>query len=128
MTNREKNARYVAELGGAMVIYLVALYVSIRTAPRFSSEIARTAMGMLPMLGVLLAIWAIVRHSRRVDEYVRQTTLEYISISAAVTAGWTMTYGLLEMVGFPRLSMFTVWPVMGGVWFALARVNAIRNR
>lgn len=34
------------------------------------------------------------------------------------------TYGFLETAGYPRLSMFTVWPLMGGVGGAL---TCIRN-
>jgi hypothetical protein len=50
------------------------------------------------------------------DEYARLKSLEAIAISAAFTAGWTLTYGFLENAGFPKLSMGVVWPVMGAVW------------
>ena len=80
------------------------------------------------MLPILLAIWAIVRQVRRSDEFIRKTTMEHIAIAAAVTAGWTFTYGFLENAGYPRLSMFTVWPVMGAVWGGLTIVGAWRHR
>jgi hypothetical protein len=80
------------------------------------------------MLPIGLAIWAIARHFLRVDEYIEQVTLENISIAAAVTAGASLTYGFLENAGFPKLSMFVVWPVMGAVWGALACIRELRNR
>lgn len=128
MGARKKTLRYVAELGGALVIYAITLPISIRCAESWPAGAWRDATAALPMLGVLLAIWAIVRHFRRVDEYVRKRMLEQLGIAAAVTAGWTFTYGFLENAGFPRLSMFVVWPVMGAVWAVLAMVHAAQER
>ena len=51
-----------------------------------------------------------------------------MAIAAAVTAGWTFTYGFLENAGYPRLSMFIVWPVMGAVWGLLACIDTLRHR
>jgi hypothetical protein len=52
--------------------------------------------------------------------------LEDVAVAAAVTAGASLTYGFLENAGFPKLSMFVVWPVMGAVWFALACIRQCR--
>ncbi len=68
----------------------------------------------------MLALWAIIRQFKRVDEFVRLRTLENVAIAAAVTAGATFSYGFLENAGFPRLSMFAVWPLMGAVWAVVA--------
>jgi hypothetical protein len=68
------------------------------------------------MIGFLLAIWALARHLRRIDEFMRQTMLETFAIGAAVTAAVTFSYGFLETAGFPRISMFAVWPIMGASW------------
>ena len=42
------------------------------------------------------------------------------TIAAAITACLSITYGFLESAGFPKLSMFWVWGVMGLVWGAVA--------
>jgi hypothetical protein len=42
--------------------------------------------------------------------------LETIAIAFAITGGVTFTYGFLENAGYARLSMFTVWGVMGLSW------------
>jgi hypothetical protein len=119
---------YYLEMTGALLLYVVVLALALRLAPNVPSGALQTGLYVSPMIPFLLAIWAVVRHFRRSDEYIRQSTLEYIAIAAAVTAGWTFTYGFLENAGYPRLSMFTVWPVMGGVWAVLACLGALRNR
>lgn len=73
-------------------------------------------------------IWAIARHLRRVDEYVRQFTLKNIAIAAALTAGATFTYGFMETAGYEKLSMFTVWLVLCGAWGAATCIRGLMNR
>jgi hypothetical protein len=115
--------RYYAELGGAMFLYVLVLTVSIAVGQSMPESLWRTLLLVSPMGPFLLATWAVARQVRRTDEYCRLKVLEAIAISAAVTAGWTFTYGFLENAGFPRLSMFTVWPVMGAVWAFVAMVR-----
>jgi hypothetical protein len=76
----------------------------------------------------MLAVRAIVRQIRRSDEFMRKMLVEHVAITAAVTAGWTFTYGFLENAGYPKLSMFTVWPAMGAVWAILTIVEKVRHR
>jgi hypothetical protein len=128
MATREKTVRYSVELGAALAIYAITVAVSVRWVISLPIGAARDGAALLPMAGVLLVIGAVARQFRRMDEYVKRKMLEQLSIAAAVTAGWTMTYGFLENVGFPRLSLFFVWPGMGVVWGALAVVHAVRSR
>lgn len=116
MHEKEVKKAYTRELMGAMVLYAVMLAVSIRVGRGMDPSHLRTALLISPMIGFGLAVWAIARQFRRIDEYQRQITLENMAIAAAVTAGASFTYGFLESAGFPRLSMFVVWPVMGGAW------------
>jgi hypothetical protein len=70
-------------------------------------------------------IWVVARYFQRVDEYLRLRILENWAITAAITMGWTFTYGFLENAGLPRLSMFTVFPAMGftsGILFFFRRI------
>jgi hypothetical protein len=48
--------------------------------------------------------------------------------AGAVTAGLTFTYGFLEGAGFPKLSMFWVWGLMGGTWAAVAGLRCLVSR
>ena len=128
MSQRERNIRYYRELTGALVLYAAVLVTALTFGQQMPSGAARTMLYVSPMLPFLLAVWAIVRQIRRSDEFIRKTTLEHVAIAAAVTAGWTFTYGFLENAGYPRLSMFTVWPVMGAVWGVLAIASCLRQR
>jgi hypothetical protein len=116
MLERDARKKYQLELGGAMVLYVGVLFGSIYVARPMDASTARTILLLSPMIPLLLAIWAIARQFRRMDEFVRLRTLEGLAIGAAVTAALSLTYGFLESAGFPKLSMFWVWPVMGFVW------------
>ncbi len=128
MSEKARNLQYYKELMGALLLYAIVLVAALTFGQRMSPGPAQTALYVSPMLPFLLAVWAIVRQIRRSDEFIRKTTLEHMAIAAAVTAGWTFTYGFLENAGYPRLSMFTVWPVMGAVWGVLTIIASLRNR
>lgn len=115
MREKEAGRRYMIELFSGLGIYMLLLFVAIRYAPGMGGS-AGTALMISPMIGFCLALWAVVRQFMRIDEYQHLRQLQSIAIAAAVTAGWTFTYGFLENAGFPRLSMFVIWPVMGAVW------------
>jgi hypothetical protein len=54
--------------------------------------------------------------------------LESFSNAKAITGAVTFTYGFLETAGFPRLSMFAVWPVMGISWGLVCAARALLDR
>lgn len=116
MLEQDIKRKYFRELGGALAIYVAILFGSLTLAKDVDPGTARTLLLLSPLVPVVLAVWAIARQFRRMDEFVRLQSLESVAIAAAVTAGWTLTYGFLESAGFPKLSMFWVWPVMGFVW------------
>lgn len=116
MKEREGNRKYLRELLSALALYMLMLFGGIHLAKSMEPGAPRTLLLVAPMIPVLLSVWAIARHFRRMDEFLRLRSLESIAIAAAVTAGLSLTYGFLENAGFPKLSMFWVWPVMGAVW------------
>lgn len=108
---RIKNA-YFRELFGALALYTVLLVAAITFGRPMAPGALRTLVLLSPMIGFGLAIWAIVRHLQREDEYLRKRLLENVSLGAVITAGLTFSYGFLETAGYPKLSMFTVWCVL----------------
>lgn len=128
MLEKQARNRYLVELFAGLGIYMILLMAALKYAPGMPAGALRTAVMVSPMFGFALGVWAIVRQMARMDEYLRQQTLEAIGIAAAVTAGWTFTYGFLENAGFPRMSMFMVWPVMGGVWGVVVCVRRLLDR
>ena len=105
---------YHRELFGALALYAVLLTLSIYFGKTMAHGALRTVLLLTPMVGFGATIWAIARHLWREDEYMRQRLMENIALAAAMTAGLCFTYGFLELAGFPRLSMFTVWCVLCG--------------
>lgn len=119
---------YLRELGGALLVYTLLLVLTIRYGRPMEPGLLRTVVLLSPMLGFCLGLWAIARHLRRVDEYVRMFLLESFALGAAITAGLSFTYGFLETAGYPKLSMFAVWMVLCGATGLVTLVRSALGR
>lgn len=116
MREREATRKYLFEFGGAMALYLVVLFFSLRGAKLLDAGVGRTVLLLTPMAPIALALWAYMRQLRRMDEFVRLRSLQALALAGGIGAGFCLTWGFLENAGYPRLSMFTVWMVFGGSW------------
>ena len=112
MREKRLNKAYFRELFGAIALYTILLVGAISFGRPMAPGALRTVVLLSPMIGFGLAIWAIVRHLQREDEYRRKRLLENVSLGAAITAALTFSYGFLETAGYPKLSMFVVWCVL----------------
>lgn len=128
MYEQKVKRAYNIELWSSIAVYAVILVLSIRYGRPLADGPLRTAILLSPMLGFALMIRAIARHIARIDEYQRKFLLETSALAFAITGGITFTYGFLETAGFPRLSMFSVWMVMGASWGVVNIVRVIRLR
>lgn len=128
MYEQKVKRAYNIELWSSIAVYVVVLVLSIRYGRPLADGPLRTAILLSPMLGFALMIRAIARHIARIDEYQRKFLLETSALAFAITGGITFTYGFLETAGFPRLSMFSVWMVMGASWGAVNIVRVILLR
>lgn len=128
MLEREARRKYLLEMGGAMALYIGVLFVSISLGRGMPESVARTLLLLTPLVPVGFAVWAIARQFGRMDEFQRLRSLETLAVAAAITAGATFTYGFLENLGFPRLSMFWIWPIMGGAWGVAAALRCFAPR
>jgi hydrogenase-4 membrane subunit HyfE len=127
--HEKKIARaYLLELFSSLGIYMLILFVSIKIGRPMPEGLLRTVLLASPMLGFFLAIWAIARQVARMDEYIRRLLLENIAIAFAITAAVSFTYGFMETAGYPKLSMFMVWGVMGGSWGAVSVLRKVLDR
>jgi hypothetical protein len=123
MHEKQVARAYKTELWTAVAVYAVLLFGSIYAARSMSAGVPRTIVMVMPMIGFGLMIRAIARHVARIDEYQRQRLLESLALAFAITGAVTFTYGFLETAGFPRLSMFSVWIVMGASWGAVSSLR-----
>jgi len=119
---------YRAELWTAIAVYVVLLVASIRYGRPMADGLPRTIVLLAPMIGFALMIRAIARHVARIDEYQRLRMLESVALAFAITGAVTFSYGFLETAGFPKLSMFSVWIVMGASWGLVGLVRGMASR
>ncbi|MES2047323.1 MAG: hypothetical protein V4447_02900 [Pseudomonadota bacterium] len=116
MHEKQMNQTYFRELFGSLFIYMIVFFTSVWFAKSMPDGPLRTTVAIIPMLPALGMLWAIIRHFGRMDEYLRIWNLENIAIAGALTASFSLTYGILEGVGFPKLSMWVIWGMFMGGW------------
>ena len=129
-TQQQVNRRYYIELFGSLAVYIVLLVAVNLVADRIgtSNRPLLVALAVAPMIPVICTVAAIVRYLSACDELERQIQLTSLAITVGATAFVTFTYGFLEGAGFPRLSMFSVWPLMAAVWLASSIALRLRYR
>ena len=113
MTNRQ----YLKELAATLLVYGAMLFGSIELLTHV--QIARPwrdLVALSPMLPAAATAWVILRELRRMDELQRRIQLEALGFSFAGTAILTFSFGFLEGLGYPKLSMFSVWPILAVLW------------
>jgi hypothetical protein len=128
MLERDAKRKYRLELTAAMLAYGIVLVGSIYLAKPMDDGVPRVLLLLSPVIPLMLSIWVIVRHFARMDEFVRLRSLENFAIAGAVTAGVSFTYGFLEGAGFPKLSMFWVWGLMGVTWSVVTAARCLAAR
>jgi len=128
MTQKQVMWRYGREMVLAFVVYALLLVASIRFGRPLADGMLRTVVLFSPMLGFLGMICATARHLGSVDEYQRKMLYETWAIASALTASITFSYGFLETAGYPKISMFNVWMLMGGAWFLVNMARLAMKR
>jgi len=109
--------RYVFELLVSITAYAIIL-VGVNKAAHWGwvPDALSLPVALLPMLPGVATVWVIMRHIRRLDEMQRRMQFEGLAFGFAMTALITFSYGFLEGQGWPKLSMFSVLPLMNGLW------------
>ncbi len=127
MQTKEQMKRYSRNLVIGSLIYAVNLILAVKYGPSISEEPWRSLVMLTPMIGFFLLLWAIAQQVVRSDEFLRKVHIENFALAAAITAGLSFTYGFLETIGYPKLSMFLVWGVMGLTWTAVSIYRGYRG-
>lgn len=111
------STRYVFELLASITAYGVIL-VGVNKAKQWGwvPDALSVPVSLLPMLAGVSTVWVIMRHIRSMDEMQRRMQFEGLAFGFAMTALITFSYGFLEGQGWPKLSMFTVLPLMNVLW------------
>lgn len=85
--------RFLVEFAVIMLAYMLCVVISSAYVSSMSDGAAKIALALLPVIPMIA-----------------------LAVAFVCTALTTFSYGFLETAGFPRLSAFMVWPIMGGVW------------
>lgn len=113
---REWLKRYTIEYVAALTLCLVATGFCIPLAHAAGSQVARLGFMAVPTLAILLVAGVVLRQFWRVDEFMRGLMLECFAVAGAFAFIATLAYGVFEIAGFSRIS---VWWLFGGttlVW------------
>ncbi|GGF92012.1 MULTISPECIES: hypothetical protein [Rhizobium] len=121
--------RFIVEFSASMVAYMIVLVGSVWVLNIGGIEGGwKTAVALAPMLPGAAVALSVMRQVRSSDELQRRIQLEALSLAFAGTALATFSYGFLENVGYPRLSMFFVWPLMAVLWMLGGFISGRRFR
>ncbi len=121
--------RYLLEFGAGMAAYGFALIATLYLLNVTGPDVAyRPVLSLLPMIPAVAVAWAVVRQLRRLDEMQRLVQFEALGLAFAATALVTVSYGFLEIVGFPKISMFAIWPLMAVFWLIGTTISRWRYR
>jgi hypothetical protein len=112
-----KSRQYTLELSAALAIYAALLVGSIELLQHVAlASPWRDAVALSPMVAAVAVPWIVLREMRRMDELQMRIQFEALGFAFAGTAILTFSYGFLEGLGYPKLSMFTVWPILAVLW------------
>jgi hypothetical protein len=120
--------RYAVEFGAAMTAYVVVLLGTVWVLKTYGESPWRYAVAVLPVLPVVLVLWAVRRYVAGLDELQRRVQLEGLAFGAVGTAVLTFAYGFLEGVGLPHLNWTWVLPLMFALWGLGVALAARRYR
>lgn len=121
--------RFIIEFTACMSAYIAVLIASVYLLNLSEVEGTwKTLIALAPMLPGAWVALTVMRQVRSSDELQRRIQLEALSLAFGGTALVTFSYGFLETVGYPKLSMFYVWPLMGALWIIGGLISGRRFR
>jgi hypothetical protein len=112
-----------------MTVYaVVVFFVSWLFENGHVAQALRIPVALVPMVPAVIAVFPCMEAYRNQDELQRRVQSEGILFSFVLTAIVTFSYGFLELyAGFPKLSMWFVWPTMAVLWGAVGQPLAARR-
>ncbi|MGC8484314.1 MAG: hypothetical protein ACP5O6_01570 [Candidatus Baltobacteraceae bacterium] len=125
MIDRANGRRYALELLGALLFYMLGLFVSLALLGRPQlTPLERGLAALLPIPGVMLLFCALARHVARIDELQRQILLEGMAVAGALTAMLAITATFVENAGIagpPSWAWFVCFMAILPIGAAYAR-------
>ena len=121
--------RYFWLMMAGFTAYGFSLFLSNAILARgVEGETLGILIALIPMVPGFFICGVVVNHIRHMDEMQRKLQFEALALSFAGTALITFSYGFLEGLGYPRMSMFVVWPLMAALWVVGVTIGTLRYR
>ncbi len=111
--------RYLREFIYAMIAYIITLSLSLIGLGFFADYAlnpARIIVALAPVIPIIFMILSFLKYLNGIDELQQRIQLLAIGFAAGATSLLTFSYGFLENVGFPPISLLWVFPVMILLW------------
>lgn len=123
-------SRYLREFLPAMAGYVVTLFLSVWLLKRVDEPGLRALVALLPVPAIGMAIRAIIRYIRDVDELQQRIELEAISFASAFVSLVYVAAGFLQLakvIDIPSgVAMIWVFPLICGS-YGLAKLVIARR-
>lgn len=91
--------RYVRELALTMTGYVLVLAASLWLLKRIDPPLLRAAVALAPLLPICLALCAMLRYLRALDELQQRIELQSLAIATGLVSMLYMAGGLLQSAG-----------------------------
>ena len=108
--------RYAVEFTVSMVAYVLILLGSVYLLNHGAHGALMIIVALLPVLPLAAVFAAVVRWILTTDEYQRQTIVTALAIAGGATAMLAVTYGFLENIGFPKMSVWITFVIFSSIW------------
>jgi hypothetical protein len=111
--------RYFREFIYSMIAYILTLALSIIALGFLADDplnAARVIVALAPMIPIVFMILSFLKYLNGIDELQQRIQLLSIGFAAGATSLLTFSYGFLEGVGVPPISLLWVFPIMILLW------------
>jgi hypothetical protein len=111
--------RYLREFIYSMIAYIITLSISLiglGFLGDYPLNAARFIVALMPVVPIIFMILSFLKYLNGIDELQQRIQLLAIGFAAGVTSLLTFSYGFLENMGFPPISLLWVFPVMILLW------------
>ena len=99
-----------------MMVYALLLAATHGFIAHHPNSVWRYPVAVSPMIPLAFIARATLQQLARLDELQRRIQLDALALTVLATALLTLTYGFLEKVGFPHISVLWIWPWMAAIW------------
>ncbi len=111
-TQAQSGRRYLIRFLSAAALYTVLMFASIPLSEaQPEGSILRYVLASMPVIGLVLAAWAMWKYVQEADEFQARKLLDALAISLAGTLLVVFVIGMIQMAGGPQLSWVWVIPV-----------------